>query len=143
MWYSADGFYEPFAIGYASSEDGINWTKNPHNPIFQGKRTNYWECERNTAAQVLIQTVISYLFCVGFQNITSASIGLARSRDCLKWERYPSNPILQPTVGGWDKDSTYKPFVIFNRKKWMLSYNGRSGALERIGLAIHKGQLEW
>ncbi len=35
MWYSGGEQYEPNAIGYATSPDGVNWTKHDHNPIFK------------------------------------------------------------------------------------------------------------
>ena len=34
MWYAAGETYEPDVIGYATSKDGINWTKYRDNPIF-------------------------------------------------------------------------------------------------------------
>ena len=34
MWYSGGEQYEPNAIGYATSPDGMQWTKHPDNPIF-------------------------------------------------------------------------------------------------------------
>jgi len=47
MWYSGGGQYEPDAIGYATSRDGINWSRSSQNPVFRptppstGKRTAY------------------------------------------------------------------------------------------------------
>ena len=35
MWYSGGDQYEPDAIGYAFSTDGLHWTKHPGNPVFQ------------------------------------------------------------------------------------------------------------
>ena len=37
-------------------------------------------------------------------------------------------------------DACYKPFAIFDGKKWLLWYNGRHGAPEQIGLVIHDGE---
>ena len=45
MWYSGGEQYEPNAIGYATSEDGLKWTKHEKNPVFRpeprtpGRRT--------------------------------------------------------------------------------------------------------
>lgn len=33
--------YDTFSIGYATSEDGINWTKHPDNPVFMVDRALY------------------------------------------------------------------------------------------------------
>jgi RimJ/RimL family protein N-acetyltransferase len=35
MWYSGGDQYEPDAIGYATSADGLSWTKHAGNPIFR------------------------------------------------------------------------------------------------------------
>ena len=34
MWYSGGEQYEPDAIGYATSPDGLTWTKHGSNPVF-------------------------------------------------------------------------------------------------------------
>src|SRR5262249_55346105 len=35
LWYSGGEQYEPNAIGYASSTDGLKWVKHENNPIFK------------------------------------------------------------------------------------------------------------
>ena len=37
MWYSGGDQYEPDAIGYATSEDGLKWTKHEKNPDLQAR----------------------------------------------------------------------------------------------------------
>ena len=71
----------------------------------------------------------------------TAQIGIARSRDGLTaWERHPLNPVIAPSENMWDGDATYKPFAIFGGQRWQLWYNGRRGASEQIGLAVHAGE---
>jgi hypothetical protein len=82
------------------------------------------------------------MFYIGFRDENRAQIGLARSRDGLTgWQRHPGNPILFPAAGAWDADACYKPFALFDRAgdRWLLWYNGRRGAVEQIGLAMHPG----
>ena len=38
MWYSGGDQYEPNAIGYATSRDGLKWSKHENNPIFKPNR---------------------------------------------------------------------------------------------------------
>ena len=65
---------------------------------------------------------------------------MARSENGISgWERYPGNPIIEPSPDMWDADATYKPFAIQQEDRWMLWYNGRKEHLEQIGLAIHHG----
>lgn len=141
MWYSAGGNYEPNAIGYATSSDGIQWQKYAANPIFQPDPKLDWEKDRVTACQVIPIQNQYFMFYIGFRNINNAQIGIARSQDGIgSWERLPGNPVIRQ--GGnseWDKDAAYKPFAIFDGQQWLLWYNGRNGLVEQIGLATHEG----
>ena len=144
MWYSGGEQYEPDAIGYATSPDGIHWTKWADNPIFKADPSRDWERHKVTACQVVRHDDWFYLFYVGFHDVDHAAIGIARSRDGIhNWERLPSNPIVRPTPGQWDADACYKPFAIFDGKKWLLWYNGRQGHVEQIGLVTHEGAELW
>jgi predicted GH43/DUF377 family glycosyl hydrolase len=142
MWYSAGEQYEPNAIGYATSRDGMSWTKYQGNPIFAADRHNPWEQHKVTACQVVPAGDWYLLFYIGFRDENRAQIGLARSHDGVTgWQRHPANPILFPVPGAWDADACYKPFAIFDRAsdRWLLWYNGRKGNVEQIGLATHVG----
>ena len=141
MWYSAGEQYEPDAIGYATSADGLHWTKLAANPIFRPDPKLFWERHKVTACQVVRHGGWHYMFYIGFRDVDHAQIGIARSRDGVTgWQRLPDNPILGPTEGGWDHDACYKPYAIFEGNRWLLWYNGRHGAFEQIGLAVHDGE---
>jgi predicted GH43/DUF377 family glycosyl hydrolase len=141
MWYSGGEQYEPDAIGYATSADGLKWTRAAANPIFQADPKIPWEQRKVTACQVVRHGDWYYMFYIGFRDIDHAQIGLARSRDGVTgWERHPANPIILPGENKWDHDACYKPFAIFDGKKWLLWYNGRRGSMEQIGLALHEGE---
>ena len=141
MWYSGGEQHEPNAIGYATSRDGLNWAKHQQNPIFRPDPKTDWEKERVTACQVIRQGDWYVLFYIGFRDIDHAQIGVARSKDGITdWIRHPANPIIRPGLNKWDHDAVYKPYAIFDGKKWLLWYNGRRGGTEQIGLAIHDGE---
>jgi predicted GH43/DUF377 family glycosyl hydrolase len=140
MWYSGGEQYEPNAIGYATSEDGQKWTRHDKNPIFRPEPKNTWEQDRVTACQVVKQGDWYVMFYIGFSDKHHAQIGLARCRDGITgWQRHPANPIIRPGKGQWDADAVYKPYVIFDGRRWLLWYNGRRGGVEQIGVAIHDG----
>ena len=48
MWYSGGEQYEPNAIGYATSPDGLTWTKIRANPVFAAEPKNPWEKHKVT-----------------------------------------------------------------------------------------------
>ncbi len=141
MWYSAGEQYEPDAIGYATSPDGLAWTKNDSNPIFRTDAKIAWERQKVTACQVEKRDGWYVMFYIGFRDRDHAQIGIARSRDGItNWQRHQSNPIVRPGENRWDHDACYKPHAIFDGQKWLLWYNGRHGSLEQIGLAMHDGE---
>jgi predicted GH43/DUF377 family glycosyl hydrolase len=141
MWYSGGEQYEPNAIGYAISEDGLNWAKHEKNPVFGPDVKSPWEKDRVTACQVIRQGDWHLMFYIGFRDRDHAQIGIARSKDGITdWQRHPANPIIRPGKDQWDHDAVYKPYAIFDGEKWLLWYNGRRGGAEQIGLAIHEGE---
>jgi predicted GH43/DUF377 family glycosyl hydrolase len=141
MWYSGGEQYEPDALGYATSPDGRRWTKLAANPIFRANPEAAWERYKVTACQVLQHGVWYYMFYIGFRDIDHAQIGVARSPDGITgWQRLPANPIIRPSLNQWDHDACYKPYAIFDGRRWLLWYNGRRGNVEQIGLATHEGE---
>ena len=140
LWYSGGEQYEPNAIGYAASPDGLVWTKHATNPIFAADPASAWERHKVTACQVVRQGEWHLMFYIGFSDEDHARIGIARSKDGISgWQRHPANPILRPGKDTWDHDACYKPFAVLEGGRWMLWYNGRRGSMEQIGLATHEG----
>ena len=141
MWYSGGDQYEPNAIGYATSPDGLHWTRYPGNPILCADPSHMWEQHKVTACQVIKKGNWYLMFYVGFWDEDTAQIGIARSRDGITgWERHPQNPVIAPSCEAWDGDACYKPFAVCAGHTWRLWYNGRREALEQIGMAIHTGE---
>ena len=139
MWYSGGEQYEPDAIGYATSTDGIHWDKYPANPVFRADSSRQWEQAKVTACQVIRRRDDYLMFYIGFKNMDFAQIGMARSKDGItQWERYAANPIIRPGMG-WDSSAVYKPFAVMDGEKWLLYYNGRKNNMEQIGIALHQG----
>lgn len=143
MWYAGGETYEPNALGYAESTDGIDWRKHPVNPIFVHGKAPYDQA-RIGACDIHRTADYGYLmFYIGYEDIDTARICMAASPDGItRWRRAASNPILSPTNNAWDASACYKPSVIWSEKlqQWMLWYNGRNGSAEYIGLAIHPGR---
>lgn len=141
MWYSGGEQFEPDALGYATSPDGLVWTKHASNPVFTPDPKLKWEQDRVTAAQIVKQGAWYVMFYIGFSDKRHAQIGIARSKDGLTgWQRHPANPIIRPSAYGWDQVSCYKPHAIFDGTKWLLWYNGSHSGVEQIGVAFHEGE---
>ncbi len=140
MWYSGGEQYEPNAIGYAESTDGIHFTKSEHNPVFYANPDELWEHHKVAGCHVFYEDGWYRMFYIGYHNEDYAQIGMARSRDGItNWERSAHNPIVAPSAGEWDDEACYKPFVMHIGHQWMLWYNGRRGHKEQIGLVVQPG----
>ena len=106
MWYSGGEKYEPNAIGYAVSKDGIHWKKRAGNPVFQADPENPWEQHKAAGCHVIKLDGEYLMFYIGYQNEDYAQIGLAKSKDGVSgWMRHPENPIIAPDPGAWDGEA--------------------------------------
>ena len=141
MWYSGGEQNEPNAVGYATSPDGLTWTKCAANPVFSAEPKNWWEKHKVAGVQVIKTKDWYLMFYIGYETEPLARICLARSKDGItNWQRHPANPIVFPGKDKWDHDACYKPYAIFDGTKWLLWYNGRHGSLEQIGVVFHQGE---
>ena len=144
MWYAGGETYEPNALGYAESDDGIHWTKSKFNPIFVKDEKNHYEQDRIGGCQIIRTEDMGYvMFYIGYENIDKAQVCIARSDNGITgWEKSPLNPIISPTPGSWDSDACYKPSFLWNEDKncWMIWYNGRKQTDEFIGLVFKEGR---
>lgn len=139
MWYSAGETFEPDAIGYAVSHDGIHWEKK-ETPVFRADPANEWEQAKVGGCHVMKVKDGYLMFYIGYHNVHYAQIGIAKSPDGLSnWYRLPENPIIAPDPDSWDAEACYKPFALYDGEKWVLWYNGRKGEVEQIGVAVHTG----
>ena len=151
MWYSStpSSNYYQCKIGYATSLDGINWTKRP-NPIFE-RGTDSWEAGGVMACYVLLAADGYKIWYTGFT--TSAIngyvyIGYATSVDGISWQRDTiNNPVLTPGVaGGWEGKWVWYPEVLFIDKLYYMWYAGSNTGywdLIEVGLATSSDGIEW
>jgi hypothetical protein len=80
LWYSGGVFYK-WRIGYASSTDGIIWTKHKDNPVIQPGSAGSWEETYVAFGSVLFDTVNSVykMWYYGGKNAYEGNIGYAES----------------------------------------------------------------
>jgi predicted GH43/DUF377 family glycosyl hydrolase len=76
LWYTGQA-RERSWIGYATSPDGLKWTKHAQNPVFRSDVSLPWERHKVTACQVLQQGDWHLMFYIGFRDRDHAQIGLA------------------------------------------------------------------
>jgi hypothetical protein len=136
MWYAGTDLWPVFKIGYATSPDGIVWTKDGSNPIFTGT-SGGWDGFQVYAPSVLVDTSGGYhMFFSGTDSDMSQiwSTGHATSIDGIAWTEDALNPILLPD--GTDDSLDYVS-VLDDGGLWKIWYS--YGGTYAIGLAT----LDW
>ena len=143
MWYAGGETFEPNALGYAESSDGLTWQKSQLNPILVKGREPYDQARVGGCEVVPDPETGGYLmFYIGYYDIDTAGICVAYSPDGItRWARLKDNPIVSPDPGSWDGNACYKPSVIRDDAAncWKLWYNGRNSSREYIGMVQHEG----
>lgn len=138
MWYAAGENYEPDAVFYAESTNGLEWKKNS-TPVLTKFKKHKWEKYKVGGCYVLKDTISQYLYTmyyIGYQTIDIARICMATSDDGINWNRSNNNLLISPSNNRWDSHATYKPSVIRTNERELMWYNGRTNNKEYIGLAI-------
>jgi predicted GH43/DUF377 family glycosyl hydrolase len=147
MWYTAEGpNYTTFKIGYATSPDGINWTRLD-NPIMDAG-TAEWEAQGVGICSVLPVTGGYKMWYSGLAGSTDTiSIGYAVSTDGINWQRDTvHNPILRPgTAGQWDDFNIFAPRIIVLDNVYYMYYGAsrQTFAQYRVGLATSTDGINW
>jgi predicted GH43/DUF377 family glycosyl hydrolase len=133
MWYTS---VEPSATGrifYATSSDGINWTKRVI-PVLSPS-SNGFDNRAVTMAKVIKAGNMYYLFYGSRGNNFPVCIGLAASTDGINWVK-KEYPILQRTLE-WENE-LYPADIVYANNKYYLYYysNNTSFSNVKIGLAV-------
>lgn len=145
MWYVGGNSQAIFGIGYATSPDGIHWTKYSGNPVLNA--TEPWEGSL-LEGQAVIKTPTGYQMWYGGINAQTdkSSIGLATSYDGIHWTKYPENPVFTPdNPKRWDGYSVDTPDIILDEGLYHMWYRGwkRPDGISWIGYATSQDGVHW
>jgi predicted GH43/DUF377 family glycosyl hydrolase len=145
MWYEAVPGGNQSTTAYATSSDGLVWTKYAGNPIMSPSVA--WEGSgganhEDSPTAILKEDGIYKLWYHGISNTTRA-IGYAESRDGLAWTKYAGNPVLTPGPNGaWDADTVCEPRVVRVGAQYYMFYTHCAGS-HGIGLATSSDGKSW
>lgn len=131
---TGEGWHHRYGIHHASSVNGVDWVCDPgmcipfvdeHEYAF-GRPTVYfsdgvyfmWFAHRATV------------------DIATYRIGLAWSRDGLKWERKDSLAGIDVSPDGWDSEMICYPYVFEHCGSMYMLYNGNGYGATGFGLAV-------
>ena len=144
MWYTGTngGTPPPYRelIGYATSPDGLTWTKDTlNNPVLDVGPPGSWDDYFVAAAFVRFDGDTFHMWYTG-ANGTYLRIGYATSPDGVTWTKDTlNNPVLDVgAAGSWDDYYVYGSSVVFDTatSTYKMWYTGGDEAWDgRIGYA--------
>jgi len=147
LFYQTYGNGPKDAICHAVSDDGINFTRNPTNPIFAP--TGDWNCGRAIDADVIpFQNELwMYIatrdpdFKIQMLGVATAPLDSDFSRKT--WIQRVDGTILEPELP-WEKKCIEAPALIQRNNKLYMFYAGAyNNEPQQIGLAISTDGLNW
>ncbi len=137
-WYEA-GTRGHFRIGLAR-----DWRKEGR-PVLEPGPYMSWD-ERVVADPYVIRIEpYFYLYYLGQDRAARQRVGVARSRDGVRWQKLRSNPILElGNAGTFDENGLGEPAVWRSNGFYWMLYTGRDAVENRrIGLARSTDGVHW
>jgi predicted GH43/DUF377 family glycosyl hydrolase len=129
MWYTGydGGDNDPKSLGYATSQDGINWTRYENNPIFSQKWTE--------DVYVIKNEGVYYMYAEGKNDVAH----LLTSGDGIAWQEQ-GDLIIRKHDGDTIPGPYGTPTVWIEKDKWYLFYEINDQA---IWLATSDDHRTW
>ena len=145
MWYTGRDAAGHNQIGYATSSDGVAWTKYGSNPVLPVGLGTAWDSQLVRDPAVVKDGSGTYhMWYSGTANWPYFAIGHATSSDGgVTWTKDASNPVLTPTSGSWDAIETYAPSVVMNGSAFEMFYSGNAGNRWLTGHATSDNGTAW
>ncbi len=142
MWYSGAPTENSYRIGYATSSDGINWTKHGNNPVLDVGATGAFDDEAVWLPAVLFDGTTYEMWYTG--NLFSGGIGYATATDPAVWTRHAGNPVLnRGGSGAWDQNWVLNPVVLHRDTLYQMWYSAESGGFWQTGYATSPDGINW
>ncbi len=128
MWYMGAVTVDQFDIGFATSADGITWTKHASNPVLT-QSSSGWD-NYNVGWPVVVKVGSTYSLFFGGRTTTDArkNIGYATSSDGFSWTKYTGNPVIDRSAisaGSYDMVAAH---VVFDNGLYYMYWTCGSGA---------------
>jgi predicted GH43/DUF377 family glycosyl hydrolase len=144
MWYEgSDGNVRQ--LGYATSHNGINWTKYPGNPVLQAGPESYDQFVAGHGT-VLHENGLFKLWYHAIGDLdgvgnVDAIIAYATSPDGIHWTKH--GPVLVGAPDSWDTGLWGPSVLKINGTYWMWYSAGGPVYPISIGLATSTNGVEW
>jgi predicted GH43/DUF377 family glycosyl hydrolase len=151
MWYT--GINTFYRIGYATSSDGITWSRDPGNPIIDVGTPGSWDDMGLIGPQIIFDGSTYHMWYGGWDGTLSEGenkfplnirLGYATSSDGINWDKYPGNPVMElGAEGSWDAQGMFGLSVMYKDSLFHLWYPGVNGLKISIGYATSANGIDW
>jgi predicted GH43/DUF377 family glycosyl hydrolase len=146
MWYAAGavpGGAGAWPTGYATSPDGVTWTKHPGNPVLPVGSAGSWDSGGAVITAVLAEGGSYRAWYWGYQTVGWSAMGYATSPDGVTWTKHLGNPVLEPRVSQWDSELGFPSVVSAGGVFHMWYTSGMYLTTARIGHAVSVDGIHW
>ncbi len=142
-WYQA-GPRNQTRIGFAHSRDGIAW-EHLSEPVLRYGPAGAWDDSGLGDPFTLACGDWIYLYYLGQNRFGAQRLGVARSRDGVRWQKSHANPLLEPGgAGDFDERGLGEPAVFFAEGWFWMLYTGRDAEeRRRLGWAQSRDGVSW
>jgi len=139
FWYTGirGGFLKS---GYATSPDGIHWTKHPDNPVLESESPEGWDYPRTQNLTIVHENSMFHGWYSGGE-ILQWDIGYVSSTDGITWVKHENNPVLKKGASGsWDEGFVGFTTVLYDEathtfRMWYTGGKGQDRYSHKIGYA--------
>lgn len=140
LWYGGvNNTTSIYAIGHATSPDGINWTKDALNPVMGIGTSGAWDDGGVIPGTVSFDGTSYHAWYSGHGGDYRYRVGYATSPDGINWTKdILNNPVLDfGTAGSWDSNQAWNGSVLFDStaNTYKMWYDGGPFFSERMGYA--------
>lgn len=159
MWYGGrDG--SNIEIGYATSSDGINWTRqNGGNAVLSQGAAGSWDDVDVSYPRVIKEGTIYKMWYGGAQSAGNWRVGYATSSDGINWTKYDDNSVAEcgfsetndagclidlGDTGAIDENDLENTMVVQTNGLYYLTYTAAdSGGNEKAALMTSTNGIDW
>jgi predicted GH43/DUF377 family glycosyl hydrolase len=145
MWYQGRSGSGNTKIGYATSSNGITWTKYPGNPVLVEGSPGSWESSHPNSPHVHFNGLEYKMWYTGVDSNSVCHIGYATSIDGINWQKFENNPVLpgpssNPTIYTLGKSDIT---VYQKQNEYFGWYNNDTGPSAEIFYATSSNGTYW
>ncbi len=146
MWYSGTPNSLNSQVGLATSPDGVNWTRNPENPVLRLGAPGDWDNSILICNHVLFDQDRKFfeMWYVGGNSQGVLGIGYASSLDGVHWDKYAGNPVMT-TTEPWEGTLIEGQTVLKMNGVYKMWYGGLAlgDDISYIGYAESRDGIHW